>query len=115
MVSDSDVSASDKAGLKRLLQEEGEEEYGDTKSQFKPQVAPKLKKTFKRDPNDPAGAMNRKNTPVNYGSSDEELRTRIEAYGDDDETMVYKKGGLVRGSVRGGGVALRGVGKGKVY
>ena len=59
--------------------------------------------------------MNRKNTPVNYGSSDEELRTRIEAYGDDDETMVYKKGGLVRGSVRGGGVALRGVGKGNVY
>ena len=27
----------------------------------------------------------------------------------------YAEGGLVRGSVRGGGVALRGVGKGKVY
>lgn len=27
----------------------------------------------------------------------------------------FKKGGLVRGSVRGGGVALRGLGKGKVY
>jgi hypothetical protein len=27
----------------------------------------------------------------------------------------YAEGGLVRGSVRGGGVALRGLGKGKVY
>jgi hypothetical protein len=43
---------------------------------------------------------------------------------DDDEEEGFKKGGavrkfaeggLVRGSVRGGGVAIRGVGKGKVY
>jgi hypothetical protein len=52
---------------------------------------------------------------VNYGSSDEELRDRIEFDAADDETLGYKKGGLVRGSVRGGGVALRGLGKGKVY
>jgi hypothetical protein len=59
---------------------------------------------------------------VNYGSSDEELRDRSALYG--EEEMGYKKGGsvrkyamggLVRGSVRGGGVALRGLGKGKVY
>jgi hypothetical protein len=119
---DSDVSAADKAGLKRLLQEEGEEEYGDTKSQPNPQIAPKPKKTFKRDPNDPAGAMNRKNTPVNYGSSDEELRDRSALYGEEEmgfkrggSVRKYAEGGLVRGSVRGGGVALRGLGKGKVY
>lgn len=121
MGSESSVSAADKAGLKRLLQEEGEEEYVPTEYRPNP-PAPPREKNFKRDPNDSAGARNRKNTPVNYGSSDEELRDRSALYG--EEEMGYKKGGsvrkyamggLVRGSVRGGGVALRGLGKGKVY
>lgn len=38
-----------------------------------------------------------------------------ESVGSGDSATGFKRGGLVRGSVRGGGVALRGLGKGKVY
>jgi hypothetical protein len=69
MGSESDISASDKMALKKMLEEEkGEEEYEEEEG-------------FKK------GGSVRK----------------------------YAEGGLVRGSVRGGGVALRGVGKGKLF
>jgi hypothetical protein len=41
--------------------------------------------------------------------------TTAEEMGTAASPRSFKKGGLVRGSVRGGGVALRGLGKGKVY
>tara|TARA_R110000822_G_C15214230_1_gene483627 strand:+ start:178 stop:444 length:267 start_codon:yes stop_codon:yes gene_type:complete len=44
-------------------------------------------------------------------SDKDSLKNMIEEEGG----QKYAKGGLVRGSVRGGGVALRGLGRGKVY
>lgn len=69
MKSESDISASDKMALKKMIEEEKSE-----------------------------------------GEYEEE-----EGYKKGGAVRKYAEGGLVRGSVRGGGVALRGVGKGKVY
>lgn len=69
MGSESGISASDKAALKKIIKEEKRE-----------------------------------------GEYEEE-----EGYKKGGAVRKYAMGGLVRGSVRGGGVALRGLGKGKVY
>ena len=68
MGSESNISASDKMALRKMIEEEkGEDDYEE------------------------------------------------EGYKKGGAVRKFAEGGLVRGSVRGGGVALRGVGKGKVY
>jgi hypothetical protein len=52
-------------------------------------------------------------------ASDKEIMSKMieneEGFKRGGSVRKYAEGGLVRGSVRGGGVALRGLGKGKVY
>lgn len=96
--SDSDIPASDKMSLEKML---------------RPRTG--------RDMLEDASVRNKK---VPSREETEALRRETmeqyekdvgESVGSADSSTGFKRGGLVRGSVRGGGVALRGLGKGKVY
>lgn len=55
------------------------------------------------------------NVPASDKAGMEKMLEDGEGFKKGGSVRKYAMGGLVRGSVRGGGVALRGLGKGKVY